>query len=284
MIIWISSYPKSGNTWVRSFISTLLFSKDGEANLNNIKKTYQFPLRSHFKNILDDFHSLKKISENWIKSQEIINLDSKVRFIKTHHAFCNVNGNNFTNLQNTLGVIYIIRDPRNVITSILHHYSKKNYLEAKEFIFDEKRIIGITLEKKKNYKDNEFLTLISSWKTHYNSWKKFPRNFYLIKYEDLLKNPEQEFEKLTYYLSKLLKLKFKKKIVRKAVESNSFENLKRLEELDGFAEAAQNVITGNKNKFFNLGPKNKWQNLLDTQTKNEIELKFKKEMIELKYL
>ncbi len=284
MIIWISSYPKSGNTWVRSFISTLLFSKDGEANLKNIKKTYQFPLRSHFKNILDDFHSLKKISENWIKSQEIINLDSKVRFLKTHHAFCNVNGNNFTNLQNTLGVIYIIRDPRNVITSILHHYSKKNYLEAKEFIFDEKRIIGITLEKKKNYKDNEFLTLISSWKTHYNSWKKFPKNFYLIKYEDLLNNPEQEFEKLTNYLSKLLKLKFKKKVVSKAVETNSFENLKKLEELDGFAEAAQNVITGNKNKFFNLGPENKWQNLLDTQTKNEIELKFKKEMIELKYL
>ena len=138
MIIWISSYPKSGNTWVRSFISTLLFSKDGEANLKNIKKTYQFTLRSHFKNILDDFHSLKKISENWIKSQEIINLDSKVKFLKTHHAFCNVNGNNFTNLQNTLGVIYIIRDPRNVITSILHHYSKKTTWKQKNLSLTKK--------------------------------------------------------------------------------------------------------------------------------------------------
>ena len=37
MIIWLASYPKSGNTWVRSFLNSLLFNKNNEANLSEIK-------------------------------------------------------------------------------------------------------------------------------------------------------------------------------------------------------------------------------------------------------
>ena len=48
---------------------------------------------------------------------------------------CNFGKNSFTNYQNTFGVIYIVRDPRNVITSILNYYSKRNYEEAKEISF-----------------------------------------------------------------------------------------------------------------------------------------------------
>ena len=68
--------------------------------------------------------------------------------MKTHHVMCNFGKNSFTNFKNTFGVIQIVRDPRNVITSILNFFSKKNYLEAKEFILDEKKIIGINLALK----------------------------------------------------------------------------------------------------------------------------------------
>ena len=67
---------------------------------------------------MNDF---KEISRNWITSQQIINLDKKVKFFKTHHAYCKINNNYFTDSENTKAAIYIVRDPRNVITSLLNH-------------------------------------------------------------------------------------------------------------------------------------------------------------------
>ena len=51
MIIWLASYPKSGNTWVRSFIASILFSPDGEASFDILEKIDQFPSRKYFKNL-----------------------------------------------------------------------------------------------------------------------------------------------------------------------------------------------------------------------------------------
>ena len=65
MIIWIASYPKSGNTWVRSFINSLLFTKDGSESLKTIKNIYQFPTRSQFENFIDNLDNFEKLSENW---------------------------------------------------------------------------------------------------------------------------------------------------------------------------------------------------------------------------
>ena len=283
MIIWIASYPKSGNTWVRSFLNSLLYSIDGKANLKNLIKINQYPLRSHFKNIVKDIDNILEISKKWTTSQDIINFDKKIKFLKTHHSLCNINSNNFTNLQNTLGVIYVVRDPRNVVTSILNHYSKKNYHEAREFIFEENKYMGRDLNKNK-FNDNQMLTIISSWKTNYNSWKSFPKNYFLIKYENLIENPEKEFFKLSKYLSKILNVKLDEEKIKIAIKSNSFENLKKLEDNYGFKEAVEDEKERKKIKFFNLGPKNKWQDLLDFKTKNLIEEKFKIEMKELGYL
>ena len=96
MIIWLASYPKSGNTWIRSFINSILFTKDGSVDLN--LKIGQYPLRSHFKSYVKNMNDLNEISKFWEETQTKINLDNKVRFFKTHHVFCNINGNNFTNV------------------------------------------------------------------------------------------------------------------------------------------------------------------------------------------
>ena len=137
MIIWLASYPKSGNTWVRSFIASILFSPDGEASFDILEKIDQFPSRKYFKNLVNNLQDIKEIKKNWITSQEIINLDNKIKFFKTHHMNCAIENDDFTNEDNTFGVIYVVRDPRNVITSIMHHYHKSTYEEAKKFIFDE---------------------------------------------------------------------------------------------------------------------------------------------------
>ena len=283
MIVWLASYPKSGNTWVRSFLSSLMYKEDGLADLNSMSIS-QYPLRVHFRGSVNEFDNLKLLSEKWISSQDFLNLDNEIKFFKTHHVMCNFGKNSFTNYENTFGVIYIVRDPRNVITSILNYYSKKNYEEAKEFLFDEARIIGVDLSKKyESENDNNIITLISSWKNHYNSWKNFKKNFLLIKYENLINNERDEFLKIRNYLEEKLNLKFSDKKFDTAISSNSFSNLKKIEENEGFSENVKVKSKPDVN-FFNLGPENNYKNLLDEKVSKEIEKKFYSEMKELGYI
>ena len=284
MIIWLASYPKSGNTWVRSFLNSLLFNKNGEANLSEISKIDQYPKRSHFINLVNEIDNLEELSSNWIQSQRILNQDNKIKLLKTHHAYCEYKNSSFTNDEVSLGTVHIIRDPRNVISSILYHFSKKNYLEAKEFLFDENKALGKKFDLKDPNVNKNIFTVISSWKNHYNSWKQFKKNYLLIKYEDLIKDPYKEFNILTEYLSKNLDLKFDTVKVNLAVKSNFFENLKKLERENGFAEAINDKETGEKKRFFNLGPENNWEKLLDINLREEIEKEFETEMRELGYI
>ncbi len=285
MIIWLASYPKSGNTWVRAFLTSLLF-KNNFSDLSKLQLIGQYPKRSHFKNLVTDFNNFENISKNWIKSQDEINRDNKLKFLKTHHALCNLKGNFFTNYKNTIGSIYIVRDPRNVLISILNHFSKKNYDEAKDFLIDENRVIGFSQanKHKKHFSDNEIATVISSWKTHYKSWKLLNKNFLLVKYEDLLIDPDYEFLRIFEYLKKFLKIENSKDLVKDAIKESSFKNLKNKEEKFGFSEAPVNPQTGEKKKFFNLGPSSSWKGIVDERIINEINKNFEIEMRELNYL
>ena len=285
MIIWLASYPKSGNTWVRYFLTSLLL-KNNYSDLRKLQFIGQYPKRSHFKNLVTDFSNFENISKNWIKSQDEINKDKKLKFLKTHHALCNLNGSFFTNYNNTLGAIYIVRDPRNVLISILNHFSKKNYDDAKNFLIDENRVIGSNQanKDKTEFDDNEITTVISSWKAHYKSWKLLNKNFLLVKYENLIKNPDDEFFKIFDYVKKFIKIDNSKNLVKNAIKESSFENLKEKEKKFGFNEAPIDPETGEKKKFFNLGPTSSWQGIVDERIINEINEKFETEMRELGYL
>ena len=63
MIIWLASYPKSGNTWVRSIISSLLYSKDGNHSFDQLNYIDQYPVKKYFKNLINDFYDLQKIKK-----------------------------------------------------------------------------------------------------------------------------------------------------------------------------------------------------------------------------
>ena len=283
MIIWLASYPKSGNTWLRAFITSLLSKSTGENSLENMRAVRAYPLTDDFYNLLDDFSDFKKIAKNWETSQDIINLQKKIKIFKTHHQLCKIDNFLFTNYKNSLATIYVVRDPRNVITSLMHHYSLKNYDNALKFIFDEHRFSG-RLDKKDNLKRRtEFPTYISSWQNHFNSWKNFKKNFLLIKYEDLINRPEKTFNKISKFLEIIINIKITNEKINEAIIKSSFKNLKKSEEKFGFTEAPISDLNETK-KFFNLGPKNNWKDLLPNQIRLEIEKKFRKEMIELGYL
>ena len=286
MIIWITSYPKSGNTWIRSFLASLLY-KDYNTNVfSNLDKIKQFPGRSLFKNFVHDFQSIDEVYKNWLNVQSYINLDNKIKFLKTHHANCSVKNYKLFDDINTLGAIHIVRDPRNVLTSIKNHFALEDFDEAKKFIVSEKKWIGISKSKNKTIEDNDdniIPTLISSWKINYLSWKNQTKNYLLIKYEDLIKDPYKEFFKISNYLEKVMNTKFDENEVVRAIKQTSFKNMQNLEKKGFFNEYIKRE-DNKKIKFFNLGPKNDWKSYLNNEIVEEINFKFKNEMKELGYL
>ena len=286
MIIWIASYPKSGNTWIRSLLASYLFSEDGQFGFELLKNIEQFSSKNFSSDKLMSSHYQARISKNWIPSQKRINQDKKIHLLKTHNALCSINGNNFTDKFNTSAVIYVVRDPRNLITSLVHHY-ELSLDEAFSFLTNKKKIIfPINAEKReKDIKDREDFNFLSDWSTHYQSWKNI--NFCpikIIKYEDCLTDVQKVFVSTLDFLSKFLKFKFNKKKINNALNSTNFKNLNKMEKNEGFQESVISSKTMKRIKFFNLGKKNNWKTLLDKKLIRKIESHFKNEMSELGYL
>ena len=283
MIIWLASYPKSGNTYVRAFLSAYYFSDNGQFDFSQISNIDQFPHEKFFNQKVNNFDEASKL---WVPIQKKINQDKKIRFFKTHSFLGNYKGNEFTSPETSLGAIYIIRDPRNVFTSIKNHYSLDNE-KALKMITDKTRSLM------SNNGSHASLTYISSWAENYLSWlrnNKFRRLF--VKYEDLIENRYETFRDLIVFTNTLMnnvegvnKLK-----LQKAIETTNFNILKKKEmseTFDGSDSSFKNwrkFHSENKNLFFNLGPENDWKKILEKEFAEKIETNFEKEMKELKYL
>lgn len=286
MIIWLASYPKSGNTWLRFYIISLLMGKQKNLNLNHLRAIMNYPHSTQFEGLVSDLFDLDEIAKNWITSQNKINSNKNLRFFKTHNMLGKYKGFPFTNSENTLGTIHVVRDPRNVVTSVKNHYSLSNYEEATKFIFKENQVLALSDRQKDLYiKSKKFpLTqFVGSWKTHYLSWKNMKKNYLLIRYEDLVESPKNEFTKIAGFIEDLLKLKFTEDQIDTAISLSSFDKLEKMEKDNGFTESTIDK-DGKRNKFFFLGPKNNWKKILNNNTSNLIEKEFEKEMRELRYL
>jgi len=280
MIIWLASYPKSGNTWVRSMVSSLLYSNDGNFNFELMLKVSQFPEKKYFKDFVNDFGNFNEIKESWILAQDKINLDNQIKILKTHQGKYTVDKNSFTNDQNTLATIYIVRDPRTLVSSISNHYTL-TLDEAFNFLMTP-QIIGNN--KKWEDKETGMKCLLGKWNDHYRSWTRDKSNLLLIKYEDLIKNPENELEKIINFLKKYLNVKTNKNKNKEILETTSFKSLKEMEQKGLFKENVLSKKDDSKVNFFHLGPANNWKDNLDEDVKNKIEKNFYQEMAELEYL
>ena len=95
MIIWIASYPKSGNTWIRSILTSLFFSEDGSIDFKHLNAFPKYPNPEHLVEFTNDLHSFDEMSKYWLASQENLNLNQKTNFLKTHHLLAGWNNNNF---------------------------------------------------------------------------------------------------------------------------------------------------------------------------------------------
>jgi len=283
MIIWLASYPKSGNTYVRAFLSAYYFSENGQFDFSQISNIDQFPHEKFFKQRVN---SISEASKQWVTIQREINKDKKIRFFKTHSFLGHYQNNEFTSPETTLGAVYIVRDPRNVLTSLKNHYS-----------FDDDKALEMITDKSRSLMSNNgshaSLNFISSWAENYISWFKdgrFRRLF--IKYEDLITNKYETFRDIIVFTNTLMnKVEGVNKLkLQKAIESTNFNDLKKKEISETF-DGSQSSFKSwrkfhseNKNLFFNLGPENNWKKILKTKISNKIEISFEKEMKKLGYL
>ena len=281
MIIWLASYPKSGNTLVRAMFSAYYFSKDGKFDFDLLKNIKKFPDFGVFKNLGINISNEIEVIKNYIYVQEEINKrdGNSVRLLKTHAALNDINGYKFTNLKNSLGAIHIVRDPRKVLVSYANH---------SQISLDEslKRLLELHTMGGQNDLQNKSVTHVGSWASNYNSWKTFAQldKYLLVKYEDLINKPEETFISMLKFIYKLNKAKFSldKIKLKNMLETTNFEYLQNLEKKNSFPEAIK-TDKGDYATFFKYGKKNTGKDI-PTDIKRKLEEALNLEMKELGYL
>ena len=278
MIVWIASYPKSGNTWMRSFLSAYFMTDDGEFEIKNLDYIQDYPNEQFF-----DEGNIKKgeVYKYWEKSQKKIFENKKIKFLKTHNALISIKDHNFTYPKYVLGIVYIVRDPRNIITSLKNHNEFKTYDESLNYM--ESNDAYVYEEHNKSYGKFNF---IGSWKMHHNSWNsgKIYRML-TVKYEDMENDPYKTFRDVVVFVNTISKFnnRVNEKKIEKSIESTNFEKLKKFEEDGLFTENKNKKDKKEKIKFFYLGKKNNWKTILNDEIKNKMNKIYKDDLIKFKY-
>ncbi len=276
MIIWLASYPKSGNTFLRSLLTSYFYTSDGNFNFELLEKIKQFPDKNLFKNLGLDTTNDHELARNFIKVQKTINTKDgqSIRFLKTHSVLKNDHGYLLSNLKHSLGVIYVVRDPRSVARSYANHM---------QISLDDAIKVLTSYQYISSNRGN---TLMGDWSSNYHTWKEYAQEdkYLLIKYEDLVENTQEIFLKILEFIHQISQTKFNiddSKFLN-SLNSTKFEKLQNLEKQKGFQEAAEQ--NGKKITFFKYGSKNNGSNSLPVNLRKKVERIFTKEMSELGYI
>ena len=291
-IFWIASYPKSGNTLVRSILSSLFFSDTGIFNFDLLKKIVSFEelsrLTKCYNTRAENINTKNWIEKNILIFQNLKEIQKKINlgfsedfaFFKTHFNGKNFDNQSFFIEEYLRGIIYIYRDPRDVCISWARHSSLSNN-ESIDFMLNKSASISwIGKEKFKEYK-SDIPVYLSSWEKHVRSWIDFKYScpFLLLNYEELVYKKKEAINKLIDFFEKNFKIKVINKDIKinNILSSTSFNNLQKLENLHGFNESIK------ENKFFAVGQKNQWKSELEQNQIKIIEHEFGLIMKKLKY-
>ena len=278
MIVWIASYPKSGNTWVRSFLTAYYFCKEGKFDVKNLIYIQDYPNKQFFKKEVKE----GEIHKHWEESQKNLRDQKKIRFLKTHNSLITTFGKDFTKPQYSLGAIYIIRDPRNVITSVKNHNDFKTYDEALKMMQNDDAVISDYSYLNNHAKTN----IINSWRINYQSWlNNNSLRRLTIRYEDMLQNPKQTFRDIVIFVNTICKFNdnFDQDKFNNAIETTSFKKLQALENEGNFLENVYSKHDKRKIKFFNQGPENNWKKNLSDELINKMNNFYKDDLKKFKY-
>ncbi|MBD3668281.1 MAG: sulfotransferase domain-containing protein, partial [Kangiella sp.] len=128
-IIWLASYPKSGNTWMRSFLHNLLRNSQQPVDINEldhfcIGESSSAQYRKYLKESVDtvDHEVLAKLRPKVQRDYTTYFPDSV--FVKTHNFLGKWHGVDLHNMDVTAGGIYVLRNPLDVVLSMTHHFGE----------------------------------------------------------------------------------------------------------------------------------------------------------------
>ena len=277
MIIWLASYPKSGNTWLRMFLKSYFLKPNEKFSLNNSMldsfKAQGFPDEETLDHLKVDYSKFEEIAKNWEAMQDYINLNNRTNFIKTHSAMCKVGPYKFTTSRNTKGGIYMVRDPRDVIVSLSDHmgldYEQTFHHMSSSYNCE------YPLSGRKGYEKS----LMGTWSDHYKSWKNYKYcKILIIKYEDMVLDELNTFTKVINYLNEIDDIELNNQKLTKALKQTQFKELQKLEKSEGFFEKGKGEL------FFRKGKTRTWLNEVPSRIIKNIEELFEPEMKELDYL
>ncbi len=247
---WLASYPKSGNTWVRMFLNC--YATKFPVNINTVFQYVVTDLRPEIFQMM----SPRPLTEMSIREcfmyypGAMCNLlklaNTKDITIKTHNAKATVNGITIISPDMSAGAVYIVRDPRDVVISMTHHF-EKTIDEAITMLNDENRA---------GASKHGLYHMFMSWGKNVQSWTNGNKDIptLVVRYEDLLKQTENAFEAIIEHLQ--LKLPDHDDRFKFALEQTTFNNLSSYEEQNGFAERV------GKEKFFRVGKAGQWKDIL----------------------
>ena len=254
-ILWIASYPKSGNTWTRTFLHNLLkiLEEDDDSpqdiNAMNEFTTWEISAKAYEKFLgkpAKDCDRKEIAALRPTVQKEIADNTDGLAMVKTHHALVMDRGTPTINFAVTSGAIYLVRNPLDVAISYSHHMSS-----TVDFAIEEMatRDLETTVTEKSIYE------VYGAWSQHVESWTRKPhRTIYIMRYEDMLADPVQLFGGLARHLL----LKPTPAQLKTAVDRSSFETLQKQEAESGFREKPDVA-----ERFFREGKAGQWRQQLN---------------------
>ena len=249
-IIWLASYPKSGNTWMRAFLHNLFRDPNEAYDINKITDLSMSDssidwYRAQDKRNWTDWSAIDVARMRRGAQLAMCRLKPDDVFVKTHNASVVFLGYPMMHQDLTAGAIYIVRNPLDVCISLSHHYGT-----------DLDTTIDILADPSIGSKTNDKIVyeVHKSWSIHVDSWTSPPRpGLAVLRYEDMLNNPIKTFGGLSQFLG----LNPPRKRLERAIERASFKTLRRQEDEQGFKEKSPFA-----RKFFRDGRAGQWRDLL----------------------
>ena len=259
-ILWLASYPKSGNTWTRAFLANLILDPPEPLPLKNIGDICPSEPHEMWYQPLVDKRVAEMTPEELAplrtKAQErVVSLNKNVVPMKTHSYLGEDRGYPIFSMKVTYGAIYIIRDPRDVAVSAADHFG----CTIDEMI----DMMADPLSQTQRLEGTIIHERVSSWSNHVESWTKWNHpGIFTVRYEDLLVDPLDQFGRVARHFG----ISTDKARIKKAVEFSSFKQLQKMEAEQGFIERSDH-----SERFFRSGHSGGWRDTLTAEQVKKIE-------------
>ena len=257
-IVWLASYPKSGNTWFRIFLSNLRSEQTAPIDINEIQTNGIFSSKAIFEKATGVDASNLTNRETDLLRPDVFryysNRMDSLLFIKAHDAYTYLSNQQPIFPSNvSYGAIYFIRNPLDVAVSFAFHNGKTT--EKAHLALNKNTMLG-----KLNTYQNQLPQQLLTWSNHVESWntqEKIP--ILILRYEDMKSDTLNTFRKAVRFLG----WNYSDEIIQLALEKSSFKKLKEQEIEKGFNERLKN-----QKQFFRSGQSGDWENHLTEEQVN----------------